>query len=71
MTVLLRKLVALTGEHESVVHGDLSVLVPLLVVVYILVVVVVVVVDGHGGVGPVEEPGQGDVGGGLPLETDF
>ena len=69
MTVLLRKLVALTGEHESVVHGDLSVLVPLLVVVYILVVVVVV--DGHGGVGPVEEPGQGDVGGGLPLETDF
>ena len=53
-----------SGEHEAVVHGDLSVLVPLPLVV---VLVDVVVVD-DGGVGPVKQPGEGDVGGGLAAQ---
>ena len=52
-----------SGEHQAVVHGDLSVLVALPFVV--VFVIVVVVLGDNGRVGPVKQPREGDVGGGL------
>ena len=51
-----------SGEHQAVVHGDLSVLVAL---PFVVVFVIVVVLGDNGRVGPVKQPREGDVGGGL------